>query len=73
MFVFSYLSAKLKYYDNSNKLFIGWIKNQIGCIANEEPVRLKPKIYLFLVHYSSEHKKENGVNKIVVARISHNE
>ena len=30
-------------------------------------------MYLFLVDDSSEHKKENGVNKNVVARVSHGE
>ena len=32
---------------------------------------MKPKIYLFLVDDKSEHKKSKGVNKIVVATISH--
>ena len=30
-------------------------------------------MYLFLVDDSSEHQKENGVNKNVVARVSHGE
>ena len=33
---------------------------------------LKPKIYSYLVDDSIEHKKAKGVNKNVVATISHN-
>ena len=39
----------------------------------EEFVRLKPKMYSFLVDNKSEHKKSKGVNRNVVTRISHNE
>ena len=42
-------------------------------VANEEFVGLKPKMYLYLVDDNSEHKKAKGVNKDVVATISHNE
>ena len=42
-------------------------------VAVEEFVGLKPKLYSFLVDDSSEHKKANGVNKNVVARISHSD
>ena len=34
---------------------------------------LKPKMYLYLVDDNSEHKKAKGVNKNIVATISHNE
>ena len=40
-------------------------------VATEEIVGLKPKIYSYLVDDNSEHKKAKGVNKNVVATISH--
>ena len=39
----------------------------------KEFVGLKPKMYSFLVDDNSEHKEAKGVNKNVVATISHNE
>ena len=42
-------------------------------MKDEKFVRLKPKIYLYLVDDNSVHKKAKGVNKNVVATISHNE
>ena len=85
MFEFSDYSMKSKYYDNSNKLItgkrrdddnsnklaIGKRKDETGGVAIERFVRLKPKMYLFLVD-NSEHKKANGVKRIVVATIIHN-
>ena len=38
----------------------------------KEFVRLKPKMYSFLVD-NNDHKKAKGVNKNVVATIGHNE
>ena len=73
MFDFSKYSTKSKYYDDSNKLGLGKMKDETGCIAIEELVGLKPKMYLFLVDDNSEHKKAKGVNKNVVASISRNE
>ena len=49
MFDFSNYSTKSKYYDNSNKLVIGKMKDETGGIAIEEFVGLKPKMYPFLV------------------------
>ena len=49
------------------------MKDETGGVAINEFVRLKPKMYLFLVDDSSEHKKAKGVNKNVVATISHDE
>ena len=63
--------SKSKYYDNSDKLLIGKMNDETG-VAIEGFVGLKPKIYLFLVD-NSEHQKAEGVNKNVVATISHNE
>ena len=34
-------------------------------------VALKPKIYSFLVHNYCQHKKEKGVNKSVVEKVTH--
>ena len=49
------------------------MKYESSGFAIEEFVGLKPKIYSFLVYDSSEYKKANGINKNVVAIISHNE
>ena len=79
--VFNY-SAESKYYNNSNKLVVGKMKDETGCVANKGLVGLKAKMnsflvdekmYSFLVDDSSEHKKSNGVNKNVLATISHDE
>ena len=72
MFDFRNYSTNLKYY-NSNKLVVGKMKDETACVAIEEFVGLKPKMYSYLVDDNSEHKKAKGVNKNVVATISHNE
>ena len=72
MFDFSYYSSKSKYYDDSNKLVIGKMKDEIGGFAIEEVVGLNPKMYSFLLGDNSELKKAKGGNKNVVATISHN-
>ena len=66
-------STKPKYYDNSNKFVVCKMKDETAGVAIEELVGLKPKIYLYLVDDNSEHEKAKGVNKTVVATISHNE
>ena len=43
---------------DSNKLDVGKMKNETSGVAIEEFVRLKPKIYLFLVDDNSKHKKQ---------------
>ena len=48
------------------------MKDETRGVAIEEFVRLKPKIYSFLVD-NSEHKKAKGVNRNVVATITNNE
>ena len=73
MFDFSNYSTKSKYYDNSNKLVVGKMEDETAGVAIEEFVGLKPKMYSYLVDDNSEHKKAKGVNKILVARISHKE
>ena len=71
MLDFSNYLTKSKYYDDSNRLVIGKVKNETGSAAIEESVGLKPKMHSFLVG-NNEHKKAKGVNKNVVATISHN-
>ena len=73
MFDFSNYSSKSKYYDNSNKLVVGEMKDETVGVVMEDFVGLKPKMYLYLVDDNSEHKKAKGVNKNIVAIISHNE
>ena len=73
MFDFSNYSTKSKYYDNLNKLVIWKMKDETGGVAIEEFAGLKPKMYLFLVDDNSEHWKAKGVNRNVVARITHSE
>ena len=45
MFDFSNYSTKSKYYDDSNKLVFGKMKDKTGGAAIEEFLRLKPKMY----------------------------
>ena len=73
MFDFINYSTKSKYYDNSNKLVLGKMKDETDGVMVEEFVGLKPKINLYLVDDDSECKKAKGINKNVVATISHNE
>ena len=72
MLDFSIYSTKSKYYDDPNKLVIGKMKDETWGIVTEEFVGLRPKTYSFLEN-KSECKKTKGVNKMVVASISHNE
>ena len=73
MFGFSNYSAESKYYDDSDKLVVGKIKDKTAGGAVKEFVGLKPKMYLILVDDSSEYKKAKSVNKYIVATKSHNE
>ena len=56
MFDFSNYSTKSKYYDNSNKLVVGKMKDETASFAIEEFVVLKPKMYSYLVDDNREHK-----------------
>ena len=73
MFDFSNYSTKSKCYDNSKKLVVGKMKDETAGVAIEEFVGLKPKMYSYFVNDNSERKKAKGVNRNVVATISHNE
>ena len=56
MFDFTNYSTKSKFYDDSNQLVIGEMKDQAGGVTIEEFVALKPKMYSFIVG-NNEHKK----------------
>ena len=71
MFDFSNYSTKSKYYDNSNKLVIGKIKDETWSVAIDKFFRFKLKIYSFLAD-NSEHKKAKGMNRNVVATKRYN-
>ena len=47
------------------------MKDKTGGVTGAEFVGLKPKMYSILVHDDSEHKTAKGLNKIVLARVSH--
>ena len=72
IFDFSSYSTKSKYYDNSNKLIIGKMKDGTGDVEIEEFAGLKSKIYSFLIDDNSVHKKAKGVNRNDVTTISYN-
>ena len=72
MFDFSDYSAKSKYYDNSNKLVVAKIKDEVTGVAIKEFAILKPNMHSFLVVHINENKKAKGANKNVVATISNN-
>ena len=61
MFCFSNYLTKLNYYNDSNKLAIGKMKDETGGVAIEF-IGLNSKIYSFLVE-NCEHKKAKGVNR----------
>ena len=69
MFDFSNYLTKSKYYDDSNKLVVGKMKDETGSVAIKEFFKLKPKMYSFSVDNNSEHEKAEGVNKNVDEKI----
>ena len=85
IFDFINYSTKSQYYDDSKKLVVGKMKDEIGGDAIELFVQLKPLVdslyslyllyllYSLLVDENTKHKKAKGVNKNVVATINHNE
>ena len=58
MFNFSNYSSKSKYYDTSNRFVVGKMKDKTAGVAIEEFVRLKWKMYSYLVNDNSNHKKQ---------------
>ena len=71
MFDFNNYATESKYYDNSNRVLVGKMKDEITGVAVKEMFRLKPEMYSFSVEDSIEHRKAKGIN--VVATISHDE
>ena len=71
MFDFSHYSTKSKYYNDSNKLVAGNMKVETRGVAIGWFVGFNPKINSFLVNHNSNHQKAKGVNKDVVATVSH--
>ena len=71
IFDFSNDSTKPKYYDNSSKVVLGKMKDETAGVAIEEFVRSKRKMYSYLIDDNSDHKKAKGVNRNIVATISH--
>ena len=69
MFDFSNYLTKSKYYDDSNKLVVGKMKDETGSVAIKEFFKLKPKMYSFSVDNNSEHEKAEDVNKNVDEKI----
>ena len=59
MLDFSNYSAESKYYDDSNKLVVGKMKDETDGVALKEFVGVKPKMHSFLVDDNSEHKKQS--------------
>ena len=49
------------------------MKDEVGGPAIEEFFGFNPRMYSFLVDNSTEHIKVEGLNKYVLATISHNE
>ena len=49
MFDFKNYATKSKYYDNSNKLVGGKMKDETAGVAIEEFVGLKPKMHSYLM------------------------
>ena len=73
---FSKYLTRSKYYDDSNKIVIGKIKDETPGIAIEEFVGLNSKIHSFLVDNSGHKKAKNvykNVYKNAVATTSHHE
>ena len=69
---FSNYSTWLKYFDDLTKFVVGKIKDEAVCVATEEFVGWKPKMYSFIVDDSSVSKMAKGVNRIATAAISDN-
>ena len=73
MFDFSDYSTKSKYYDDSNKLVIGKMKDETCGGAIEYFCPLKSKMYSFLEDGSSHYKISKGMNINAVAALINDE
>ena len=65
MFDFSNYLSKSKYYDSSNKLVVGKMKDETAGIVIEEFVGLKPNMYSYLVDDNSEIKRQSAKTKML--------
>ena len=68
IFDFGNYSAKSKYYDDSNKLVVGNMKDEKARVAIKDSIGLKLKMHFILVDDSSENKKTRDMNKNVAAQ-----
>ena len=62
MFVFISYLTKSKYYDDSNKLVVGKMKDETGGVTIKKFVELKPTMCSFLVDNNSKHEKAKRAN-----------
>ena len=69
MFDFSNYSAESKDYDDSNALVVGKMKYEMGGVAIEVIVRLKPKMYSILGSNSSDSKNNPNSYKALKTSI----
>ena len=69
--IFSLAIILSKFYHNSNKLVVSKMKYETGGVPIKKFVKLKPKMYSFLIDDSSDHKNTKDVNKNVVIAINH--
>ena len=65
MFDFSNYLTKSKYYDSSNKLVVGKMKDETAGIVIGEFVGLKPNMYSYLVDDNSEIKRQSAKTKML--------
>ena len=72
-FILVIILAKSKYYNDSNTLVVGNMKDEMVGVAIEEFAGLKLKMYSILLSNSSEYKNAKAVSKNVVTKMSHSE
>ena len=72
MLNFSNFQNKSNYNSDLKKLVIVKMKNETYGVANEQFVRFKPKLYMFLVDDNSEHKNAMVVNRNIVQKVNCN-
>ena len=65
MFDVSNSSTESKYYKNLNKLVVSNMTDETAGASIEKFVRLKAKMYSYLVDDNSEHKKAKIVKKVL--------